>query len=222
MNSESPKLVILDLDGTLVHSAPNLALGLNRVLEDLGYPETDLKHVMSHMGNGMHQLISNVFGDIMESQIPDKVLKDAYTSFLNYYAQDATSISVLYPNVVDTLATLAKMNIKIACVTNKLAAYTVPMVEYFEINQYFSLVLSGDSLSKKKPDSLPLTYACELLGVKIEESLMVGDSEVDVHSAINAGMRSVYMNYGYGNNCSVAKLKPDYSLEKFTQLLEVV
>lgn len=222
MNNQKPRLIIFDLDGTLLHSAPNLACGVNQVLTDMGYPEAELAHVMSHMGNGMHRLINEIFNDIMGSELSSKSLEEAYALFLSYYEKDATSVSYLYPNVIETLTELVKMNIEIACVTNKLGAYTMPIIEYFEINQYFSLVLSGDSLRKKKPDSLPLTYTCERLGINVDESFMVGDSEVDINSAKNAGMTSVYMNYGYGDNCLAAKLKPDHTLEKFSQLLELI
>ena len=216
------KLIIFDLDGTLVDTVPDLAYSLNQVLAELGHPTQKLSCIMSHMGNGMHQLIKGVLSEVEEGTFNSALVEHAYKLFLENYTKDPISKSKLYPEVSNTIEDLGRKDIKIACVTNKLGAYSKNILEHFEIHKHLSLLLSGDSLDKKKPDSMPLTYACDYLSIDKSESLMVGDSEVDVYAAKNAGMQSVYMKYGYGNNHEVAKLNPDYSLEQFQQLLDLV
>ena len=216
------KLFIFDLDGTLVNSVPDLANCINQVLQELDLPKQKSKTVMSYMGNGMRRLLQDILLEVMGGSYNDDIFEYAYKLFLKNYAKDSTSHSSLYPNVAETLAELRHKNIDLACVTNKLRAFTSPLIKHFNLNQYFSLVLAGDSLKKKKPDPYPLNYTCKHLRVRVNESVMVGDSEIDIYSANKAGMRSVYMSYGYGNNQAASTLGPDFSFGSIQRLLEIV
>lgn len=216
------KLVIFDLDGTLVDTVPDLAFSLNRVFAEINFPVQNLSSVTKHMGNGMHRFLQGIMNEISVSPVGDDLIEHAYLLFLNYYTDDHVSNSRLYPEVINTVKNLRERGIKIACVTNKLGTYSDNILKHFELDEYISLLLSGDSLVKKKPDPLPLIYTCDCLNIKRSKTLMVGDSEVDVHAAKNADIPSVYMEYGYGNNQAIANLKPDYSLNEFRHLLNIV
>ena len=223
MNKESRfKLVIFDLDGTLVDTVPDLAFSLNQVFTEINFPVQKLSSVTKHMGNGMRRFLQGIMTEISVNPVGDDLIDHAYQLFLNYYTDDHVSNSRLYPEVINTIKNLQKKDIKIACVTNKLGAYSDNILKHFELDEYISLLLSGDSLDKKKPDPLPLIHACDCLNVERNKTLMVVDSEVDVHAAKNADIPSVYMEYGYGNNRAVANLKPDYSLDEFQHLLKIV
>lgn len=222
MSDSYVKLAIFDLDGTLINSLPDIANCINLVLSDLGYPKQREYIVQKCIGNGIHRLIIDIFSSINNHYYNDDTIDYAYNLFLYYYEKKLISKSTLYPAVKETIEELILKNIKIACVTNKNGSFTFPLLEHFNLVQYFSIILPGESLNKKKPDPYPLIHACNKLGIKKNDSIMVGDSVIDIHAANNAGIKCGYVSYGYGDNMNAIKLKPDYYFSSFHQILEVV
>ena len=222
MKDKTDKLVIFDLDGTLINTAPDLANCINLVMHDLNLPEQSLEKVISLIGNGLHKLLEDVLAEALGKKPNKKIVEKGYNLFIKYYKNNLTNKSHVYPSVLKNLDYFKSINIKLACVTNKLESFTQPLLKHFKIHKYFDLVLSGDSLAKKKPDPMPLECACRLLNVSAKNSMMVGDSENDVLAAKSAGINSVYVTYGYTQVNEILKLNPDIILDTFLQLREHV
>ncbi len=220
MSRSFANLIIFDLDGTLIDTAPDLAHCVDLVMLELDLPRQSLQKVRRYIGNGILRLVQDVLREELDNE-PDKdLVNQAFNSFLKHYQKNFAQQSCLYPNVKNTLEKLKSNNVKLACITNKLEVFTLSLLGHFKILKYFDLVLSGDSLEKKKPDAFPLEHACKQLGVIAENSIMVGDSKNDVLAAKNASMKSIFVNYGYTDIDEIEKFKPDIILDSFSYLLD--
>lgn len=222
MGTKDKKLIIFDLDGTLVDTLPDLAHCINLVMCELDLPEQEQQKVRKYIGNGIHRLMQDILSTELSVDPDEALVTRAFNSFIRHYQQHFTSESSLYPNAAVVLKRLKSNNIKLACITNKLEAFTLPLLKHFQIDNYFDLILSGDSLKKKKPDAFPLVFACTKLGVKVTDSVMVGDSENDMMAAKSAGMTSICVSYGYTNIGDIDKLSSDYVSDSFLQLLDFI
>ncbi len=216
------KLVIFDLDGTLIDTAPDLAYSMDLVMQELGLPKQGVSKVRRHIGNGVRRLVEDVMSSELQNT-PDKGAVDkALDAFIGHYHEHLVRQSCLYPDVRKCLQGLRSSGIKLACVTNKAKAFTEPLLAHFQIDEYFDLVLSGDSLPKKKPDPFPLVHACQRFAVEVADCVMVGDSSNDILAARDAGIRSVCMSYGYSDAEAVKMLKPDVVLGSFVELMDLL
>ena len=223
MKFENKKLLIFDLDGTLINSALDLALAVNYMLETL--EKQTFAEVIIHewVGNGALTLVSRALSgsrqvdDSLDADYVQKALK----IFLDYYAQNLCNETVPYPHVISTLKTLKKQY-KLAIITNKPFAFVEPILKGLEMDGIFELILGGDSLSKKKPDPMPLLYVTDKLGVSIEDSVMVGDSKNDILAANACAMHSVGVTYGYNYGEDIGVHNPTVIIDDFSELLEVL
>ena len=222
MKNKKDKLIILDLDGTLIDTAPDLTNCVNLVMLELCLPEQSLEKVKSLIGNGVHKLIEDVLSEALGAQPERLVVEQGYKLFVKFYRENLTKNSYLYPDVLENLKYFQSKSIKLSCVTNKLEMFTLPLLKHFKIYNHIDLVLSGDSLTKKKPDPLPLEYVCRQLNVSTDNSMMVGDSKNDVLAAKSAGITSVTMSYGYTKKSEIVKLNSDIVLDSFKELREYI
>lgn len=214
------KLVIFDLDGTLIDTAPDLAYSMDLVMQELGLPEQGVSKVRRHIGNGVRRLVEDVMISELQSTPDQEAVDEALDAFIGHYHEHLVRQSCLYPDVRNCLQGLRSSGIRLACVTNKAKAFTEPLLAHFQIDEYFDLVLSGDSLAKKKPDPFPLVHACQQFEVKAADCIMVGDSSNDIRAARDAGIRSVCMSYGYSDAEAIKMLKPDVVLGSCAELME--
>ena len=221
MKTSKTKLVIFDLDGTLIDTAPDLAYSMDLVMRELHLPAQGLENVRSYIGHGVRRLVEDIVSSV-EKQPAQATLERALDSFNTHYREHLVRESALYPGVNESLAWLQARGIKCACVTNKPGDFANPLLRHFQIEKYFDVVVSGDTLEKKKPDPFPLTYVCNQLGVETGECIMVGDSENDIEAARRAGIRSVCMSYGYTPQEDITLLKPDVVLDSCVKLKELV
>jgi len=203
------RMVMVDLDGTLIHTAPDLADCANRMLRDLGRAEWPIGKVMTWIGNGVPRLVKRALTGEMMAE-PEAVLFDkALAMFQKHYAAHVSDHSRPYPGVVEGLQQLTARGYKLACITNKAEAFTLPLLRNLDLHQFFELVLSGDSLPKQKPDPLPLLHACKYFGITPEQGLLVGDSSNDVEAARAAGMPVICVPYGYNHGHDIRESHPD-------------
>lgn len=220
MKTKQTKLVLFDLDGTLIDTAPDLAHSMDLVMRELHLPTQGLKKVRRFIGHGVRRLVEDIVSTELEGKPAKATLDKALGAFNEHYREQLVQKSSLYPGVPECLQTLRSRGVKLACVTNKPKAFTEPLLEHFLIDGHFDLVLSGDSLQKKKPDPFPLVHACQRLAVEVADSIMVGDSSNDILAARNAGMRCMYMSYGYSDTESVRALEPDVVLDSFAEVMD--
>ena len=223
MKLENKQLLIFDLDGTLIHSALDLALAVNYMLDKIGRETFSEETIHGWVGNGALTLVKRALSG---TRIVDKNLDEAYVGkalkiFLDYYAKNLCNATVPYPHVIRTLRTL-KEKYTLAIVTNKPFAFVSPILKGLEMGGLFELILGGDSLSEKKPHPMPLLHVCEKLSVSVEASVMVGDSKNDILAATACGMDSIGVTYGYNYGEDIGVHKPTVILDDFSELLELL
>lgn len=202
-------LIIFDLDGTLVDSAPDIATAVNRMRSGLGYPEKPLEQVKQWVGNGSAMLVKHALGDalqLMPEDLPDPIFQQGHELFFTHYRQCNGDSSRLYDGVLPVLQQFQQRGITQAICTNKPAEFTHALLEKLSIHHFFQCVVSGDTLPQKKPDPVPLLFCAEQCGVAVEQCLMVGDSMTDVKAAKNAGMKVTCVNYGYNRGDDLARV----------------
>jgi phosphoglycolate phosphatase len=224
LNGWKPKLIIFDLDGTLIDSAPDIHYALNLCLVSLGIAESSLVEVKSWIGNGSKKLLERAliakYRDFVDAETNETFFNIAHGSFLDFYEKNVSAKTAIYPNVVKTLQTLYASNIPMAMVTNKPLEITTQLLLALNWSQYFSQVVGGDSFHLKKPDPYPLQQVCKQHNLSASDCLMVGDSVNDIAAARSAGMPVLAVSYGYNHGQPVILENPDYLVADLNELLE--
>jgi phosphoglycolate phosphatase len=203
------KMVMIDLDGTLIHTAPDLADCANRMLADLGRAPYPLETVMTWIGNGVPRLVKRALTGEMWAEPEVVLFEKALKLFQQHYAAHVSDLSRPFPGVVEGLEMLRQTGYRLACITNKAEAFTLPLLRNLDLYKYFELILSGDSLPKQKPDPLPLRHACRHFGITPDHGVLVGDSSNDVEAARAAGMPVLCVSYGYNHGHDIREARPD-------------
>lgn len=155
------KAVVIDLDGTLLDTAMDLATAANLMLVELGKPELPFATIQSFIGKGIHKLVKRSLTNHLDVEPDLALFEKALPIYEYHYRENLSKHTRPYPGVVDGLKALRQKGFRLACITNKAEAFTLPLLKATHLFDYFELILSGDSLSKKKPDPLPLLHACQ-------------------------------------------------------------
>jgi len=222
MKLRKPKMILIDVDGTLVDSVPDLAYCVDEMMKQLDMPERGEAAVRNWVGNGVERLVRRALINTLDGE-PDEALFDkAYPVFLDLYADNTSKRSVLYPGVREGLDYLKSQGYRLGCVTNKASQFTLPLLRDLGIYDEFENIVCGDSLPKKKPDPLPLLHSAEVLGVKPEDSLMLGDSMSDVKAARAAGFQIICMSYGYNHGVDIRESNPDVVIDSMAELKDLL
>jgi len=203
------KMVMIDLDGTLIHTAPDLAACANRMLADLGRAPAPVETVMTWIGNGVPRLVKRALTGQMMAEPEAALFDKALAIFQQHYLAHVSDLSRPFAGVVAGLDRLKARGFHLACITNKAEAFTLPLLRNLDLYKYFELVLSGDSLPKQKPDPLPLRHACQHFGITPEHGMLIGDSSNDVEAARAAGMPVICVPYGYNHGHDIRASHPD-------------
>lgn len=213
-----PKLILIDLDGTLVDSVPDLAYCVDEMMKQLDRPGHGETEVRNWVGNGVERLVRRALIGKLDGEPTDKDFDRAYPIFLELYDRHNGEKSRLYPGVREGIDYLKTTGIHLGCVTNKAEQFTVPLLKALGIYDDFEIVISGDTLPKKKPDPLPLLHAAEHFGIQPSEALMLGDSISDVKAARAAGFSIFCMSYGYNHGVDIREAEPDAVLDSMTEI----
>ena len=218
-----PEMILIDVDGTLVDSVPDLAFCVDSMMLRLGREPWGEERVRDWVGNGVERLVRRALTGQLKGEPDEADFTRAYPIFMSLYAENTSKRSVLYPGVREGIDMLKAAGYKLGCVTNKAAQFTEPLLKDLGVFEDFSIVVSGDTLSKKKPDPDQLLYAAEFLGCDPTNALMIGDSVSDVAAARAAGFQIVCMSYGYNHGVDIHEAGPDaviHSLDEIYPLLE--
>jgi len=215
---KKPKMILIDVDGTLVDSVPDLAYCVDEMMKRLGRPPHGEDKVRDWVGNGVERLVRRALVGQLEGEPSDEDFERAYPIFLELYADNTAQRSCLYPGVRDGIDYMKSQGYQLGCVTNKAAQFTIPLLKHFGIHDEFGIVVSGDSLPVKKPDPGPLLHAAEHFGVTPQEALMLGDSKSDVTAARAAGFQIVCMSYGYNHGEDIRRYEPDAVIDSMAEL----
>jgi len=213
------KVVMFDLDGTLMDTAPEIAAAVNAMLADLNLPTLPAQKIRGYIGEGAQALIKRSVS--AGTAADDALLERAQALFFEHYAKTVT-MSKPYPKVLEGLQELKQKGLRLACVTNKPERFSLPLLEASGLLPYFELVIAGDTLAKKKPDPIQLQHICAEFKVLEAEAMLVGDSLIDVQAAHAAGCYIVTVPYGYNQGSPIDDALVDASINHLTELLALI
>jgi phosphoglycolate phosphatase len=211
-------MILIDVDGTLVDSVPDLAYCADEMMRQLGRQARGAAQVRNWVGNGVERLVRRVLIGQLDGEPSDADFAEAYPIFLALYAENTAERSRLFPGVTEGLDYLESRGYRLGCVTNKAAQFTIPLLKALGIYHKFGIVVSGDTLPVKKPDPGPLLHAAAHFGVPAEKSLMLGDSRSDVAAARAAGFQIICMSYGYNHGEDIRRYAPDAVIDSMAEL----
>jgi phosphoglycolate phosphatase len=204
----SVSAIVIDLDGTLLHSAPELAEAANRMLREMDYPPVSQELLASYIGNGIGWLVKRALTGDMHATPDAALYEHALPIFEKHYSELLLG-SKPYGGAIEGLEAMRTAGFRLGCITNKAARYTGPLLEGTGLAKYFEIVVSGDTLPEKKPHPLPLLHAAKFFGVPIAQLLLIGDSLNDALAARAAGCPVFCVPYGYNHGEPVETLDTD-------------
>ena len=197
-NSNPFKALIFDLDGTLIDSAPDVCASVNRVMKTLGRRELSIAEAKDMVGWGGRVLMEKALALTGDAGTPEDIGR-ALDDFLITYAEHPADHTTVFPGVIDALKGFRAAGVKMAICTNKPTATTPPVISAMGLEGFFDVISCGDAVPHKKPDGRHVLLCAEQLGVAPEAAVMIGDSENDIDAAIDAGIRSVCVSFGYAH-----------------------
>lgn len=186
------RALVFDLDGTLIDSKADLALSVNATLKHMGRPTIADEAIFGYVGNGAATLVRRAVGE----EISDEEAAKGLAYFLSYYREHMLDNTVVYPGVCEGLELLKDR--ALAVLTNKPVKFSRAILEGLGLAGYFRCVYGGNSFATKKPDPMGANILLRELGAAPGQAMIVGDSEVDVQTARNAGMWACGVSYGFG------------------------
>lgn len=217
-----PGLALLDLDGTLVDTVPDLAYCVDQTLARLNKEPVGEQCVRDWVGNGVEMLLCRALTRRMDGRPEAAELATARELFLELYGIHTSRRSRVYPGVRDGLSFLTEHGVTLGCVTNKPARFSERLLRDLSLHERFALVVSGDSLPVKKPDPRPLLHAAEQLGFEPADGLLIGDSEADVEAARAAEFRVICVSYGYNHGRDIRLASPDAVVDSLAELCKLL
>lgn len=203
------KAVMIDLDGTLLDTARDLATAANMMLRELGRTQLPLETIQSYIGKGVEKLVKRSLTGSIDGEPDAELLGRAMPIYEREYARALCNDTQAYPGVLEGLNALRESGFGLACVTNKAEVFTLPLLRATGLLGFFDIVVSGDSLPKKKPDPMPLLHACKHFGIQPREMLLIGDSLNDAQAARAADCHIFCVPYGYNEGRDVYELDCD-------------
>lgn len=207
------KLIIFDLDGTLIDTSRDITNALNYALHSYGFKKLAVEETIQMIGEGITRLIEKILGR-EKLQLRDEVIK----KFLDYYSEHLIDYSKIYPYVRETLKELNRY--KKAVISNKREYLSTKLLDKMNLLMYFDLIVGSDTTSERKPSAMPVIYVYTKLGLKPNETIMVGDSNYDIEAGKKAGVKTVGVTYGYREKQYLTDA--DYLIDSFNELLRIL
>jgi phosphoglycolate phosphatase len=208
--------VLFDLDGTLLDTVPDLAVGTNAMLKELGLTEKPEYLIAQYVGKGAESLIHRALTGDMQVKAADALFQRALPIWKRSYQAVNGLHARFYPGVIAGLELFQRAQVQMAVVTNKPEEFTIPLLRKSGLDKFFSIIVAGDTCKRKKPDPMPLHHACSELGVSVEQVLFIGDSHNDAQAAKSAGIDCWLLPYGYNEGQAIT----DVPCQKYIQTIE--
>jgi len=205
------RLLIFDLDGTLIDSEEDIVLSANAMRQAVGLEPLATKTVASYVGQGVQVLIQKALGP---DASPD-TLERATQFFIDYYRAHMLDHTAPYPGVREALQSLRGR--RMGVLTNKVVKLSQRILEGLEMTQFFEFIYGGNSFEKKKPDPIGIITSMQATGAGVRQTMMVGDSETDVETGRNAGVWTCGVTYGIGSR-TLESCPPDFLLGNLMEL----
>jgi phosphoglycolate phosphatase len=201
--------VILDLDGTLLDTAADLAAATNAMLAELGRAPLPVQQIATYVGKGSQVLMHRALSGSLDGRVETELAERALAIFFGHYACENGRQAKAYPGVREGLVALRARGLELACVTNKPQSFAEALLAAAELAPFFELVLGGDALPRRKPDPLPMLVACQRLNIAPGQTLAIGDSSNDALAARAAGIPVLIVPYGYNEGQPAATIDAD-------------
>jgi phosphoglycolate phosphatase len=214
-STAKPDLLIFDLDGTLIDSKLDLAHAVNATRAHMGMEPLEFERVYSYVGNGAPVLIRRALGE----QATEAEVEEALEYFLEYYRDHALDYTKLYPGIKESLERLSAAGKRMAVLTNKPVRMSNNIVEGLGIAPNFFRVYGGNSFDFKKPNPIGVATLIGESGIGKDRTVMVGDSTVDIQTAVNAGIMSCGVTYGFQPE-TLQSPKPDLLIDRMEDLVD--
>lgn len=208
------KLIIFDLDGTLIDSIEDITNALNYAFGPCGVNDLNAAEVTALVGEGPSKLIQDVLTE--HNLVADKEI--LVTLFLDYYESHPTDETVLYPGTREMLETLK--DVKMAIVTNKTEKLAREILKKFELDKYFDMVVAVDTMAEHKPSPVPVLHVLSAFNVAPDDAIIVGDSTIDIQTGKTSFVRTVAVTHGYGKNGF--QVEADFVISTLPKLIDIV
>jgi len=203
------RAVLIDLDGTLADTLPDLVAAVNAMRAEFSLPALPVSAIASYVGKGADRLVKRALTGLLDSEPTGADFARGRAAFDRYYRSCNGTAAMVYPGVAAALEILRARGLKLACVTNKPAQFTLPLLETLGLRRCFDAIVSGGDAREVKPHPAPVLRACELLGVAPADALVIGDSVNDLLAARAAGCAIVLVETGYNEGQPVSALQAD-------------
>ena len=210
------QIIVFDLDGTLINSAPDLCYALNKTLEDINIPSITLQEVMGYLGDGALELIKR--GISKHQNIDNYDIEKLRIRFLDIYDDCLLDKTDFYENVLETLEKLKKMNFTLAICSNKPELLVKRIIKGLNAIDFFGAITGGDTYEFRKPDSRHLERTILEAGRKVDQAIMVGDSENDIKCANSINVPSIVVDFGYSRT-PVENLNANIIMNNYQNLI---
>lgn len=211
------RLIIFDLDGTLIDSSEDIAWAANKTLQSFGRKTVGIAEIKKNIGWGIKMLIER----LMPGEAPIGVLL-AREKFLEFYSSRLAVSTTLYPGVTETLTHLKSIGKVMALATNKPAALSDAILGEFGLRDFFAMTVGGDSFTNRKPHPEPLTSVLSALGFNAADAVMIGDSPMDCEAAMAAGTRSIGVTYGFRSPEDIKKAGFDAIVDALPEIVSLL
>ncbi len=222
---EMIKLLIYDLDGTLIDSRWDIANAVNWTLKEMGFRELSLERISSFVGSGVHHLMRSVLNESLgEREVSEKdarankFLERSIKLYRSRYAEHLLDETKLYPSVRVVLE-----HFKDRCqavITNKPETFSHEILRGLGIDSYFFRVIGGDQAFAKKPSPESVLDIVKSAQVSSDETVLIGDSTIDIETGRNAGIKTIAVTYGFSGRRQVESSRPDFILSDLSELVE--
>ncbi len=207
------RAAIIDLDGTMLDTAPDFHVAINRMRDELSLAPLAIETIKTFVGQGSENLMRRVLGVDFDAAGVEQRFEQALASYQKHYLVINGDYSTLYPGVREGLEALQAKGLRLACVTNKPLAFARPLLAKMQLAGYFDVVYGGDSFAKKKPDPMPLLQVCSDFALEPQQVVAIGDSSNDALAARAAGCRVLNVPYGYNHGQPIQEVDSDGIVE---------
>lgn len=214
------RLLLFDLDGTLIDSRDDLADSVNLTLAELKLAALPTETIAGFIGEGVFNLVNRSLAASLKSPADEALANRGVGIFREMYHENCLVKTKLYEGVAATLAALT--DFQKAVITNKPHDFSVKILEALGISQYFAAVAGGDSFAERKPSPVPLLMTAAKFNVRPEECLMIGDSRVDIEAGKNAGIKTAGLAGGFRGRAELEQAEADFLLESFPELPRIL
>ena len=219
ISNKKLKAILIDLDGTMFDTAPEIAMAMNQTLQALNFKTLSFNTIRQFIGKGVDNLVNQ---SLLASNEKGYTEKNKALKLFNDFYKKIAKQSKPYDDVESTLQFLQDKQIKLACVTNKPSCHTHLILEESDFEKFFDCIICGDEMKFKKPHQFSIDFVRKKLDVTEMETLMVGDSSNDIRAANNAGVSVATVPYGYQYEEPIENFPVSYALQQFSDLKHLV